>query len=104
MEIIITHLSSDFDSFAGMVAASKIYTQAQIILPTAINQNVRKFITLYEDELPPLMDSKGINFSKVKRVIVIDTRYTSRLGPAREALDNKNVEVISGIYRSEEHT
>ena len=94
MEIIITHLSSDFDSFAGMVAASKIYTQAQIILPTAINQNVRKFITLYEDELPPLMDSKGINFSKVKRVIVIDTRYTSRLGPAREALDNKNVEVI----------
>ncbi len=94
MEIIITHLSSDFDSFAGMVAAKKIYPQAQIILPTAINQNVRKFITLYEDELPTLLDPKGIDFSKVKRVIIIDTRYASRLGPAREALNNKDIEVI----------
>ncbi len=94
MEIIITHLSSDFDSFAGMVAAKKLYPQAQIILPTAINQNVRKFITLYEDELPPLADSKGIDYSKVNRVIVIDTKFASRLGPAREALNNKNIEII----------
>ena len=94
MEIIITHLSSDFDSFAGMVAAKRIYPQAQIVLPTAINQNVRKFITLYEDELPPLMDPKGIDFSRVKRVIIIDTKIASRLGPAKEALNNKNVEVV----------
>ncbi|MFA5014874.1 MAG: CBS domain-containing protein [Actinomycetota bacterium] len=94
MEIIVTHLSSDFDSFAGMIAARKIYPQAQIVLPTAINQNVRKFITLYEDELPPLTDPKGIDFSMVTRVIIIDTRYASRLGPARKALDNENVEII----------
>jgi len=90
----VTHLSSDFDSFAGMIAARKIYPQAQIVLPTAINQNVRKFITLYEDELPPLIDPKGIDFSMVTRVIIIDTRYASRLGPARKALDNENVEII----------
>ena len=94
MEIIITHLSSDFDSFAGMVAAKKIYPQAQIVLPTAINQNVRKFITLYEDELPPLLDPKRIDFSKVKRAIVIDTKFASRLGPAKAALSNKGIEVI----------
>ncbi|MDD5622173.1 MAG: CBS domain-containing protein [Actinomycetota bacterium] len=94
MEIIVTHLSSDFDSFAGMIAARKIYPQAQIVLPAAINQNVRKFITLYEDELPPLIDSRGIDFSIVTRVIIIDTRYASRLGPARRALDNENIEII----------
>jgi len=94
MEIIITHLSSDFDSFAGMVAAKKLYPRAQIILPTAINQNVRKFINLYEDELPPLIDSKGIDFSKVKRVIVIDTKIASRLGSAQEALSNKDIELV----------
>ncbi len=94
MEIIITHLSSDFDSFAGMVAAKKIYPQAQIVLPTAINQNVRKFIALYEDELPPLLDHKRVDFSKVKRAIIIDTRFASRLGPAKAVLDNKDIEVI----------
>ncbi len=94
MEIIITHLSSDFDSFAGMVAAKKIYKRAQIVLPTAINQNVRKFITLYEDELPSLLDPKSIDFSKIKRAIVIDTKFASRLGPAKVALDNKGIEVV----------
>lgn len=94
MEIIITHLSSDFDSFAGMVAAKKIYKRAQIVLPTAINQNVRKFITLYEDELPSLLDPKSIDFSKIKRAIVIDTKFASRLGPAKAALDNKGIEVV----------
>ena len=52
MEIIVTHLSADFDSFAGMVAAKKLFPAAFIVLPTAINSNVRKFISLYEDELP----------------------------------------------------
>lgn len=102
MEIIITHLSSDFDSFAGMVAAKKIYPQAQIILPTAINQNVRKFITLYEDELPPLSDPKSIDFSKVKRAIVIDTRFASRLGPAKAVLGNKGIEVV--VYDHHQNT
>ena len=94
MEVIITHLSSDFDSFAGMVAAKKLYPQAQIILPSSINQNVRKFITLYEDELPPLIDAKKVDFSEVKRVIIIDTKFASRLGPAKDVLYNKGVEII----------
>jgi len=94
MEIIITHLSSDFDSFAGMVAAKKIYPRAQIVLPTAINQNVRKFITLYEDELPTLLDPKRIDFSKVKRAIIIDTKFAARLGPAEAVLGNKDIEII----------
>ncbi len=94
MEIITTHVSSDFDAFAGMVAAKKLYPQASIILPTAINQNVRKFITLYEDELPSLEDAKSIDFSQVTRVIVVDTKFASRLGPSKEALGNRDVEII----------
>ncbi len=94
MEIITTHVSSDFDSFAAMVAAKKIYPEAKIILPSAINQNVRKFITLYEDELPPLLNSGAVDFKKVKRVIVVDTKIASRIGAAKKALGNRDVEVI----------
>ena len=94
IEIIVTHLSSDFDSFAGMVAAKKIYPKAHIILSTAINSNVRKFISLYEDELPVLRGSSGIDFDKVKKVIIIDTKYISRLGPAKVVFDRKGTEAI----------
>jgi len=94
MEIIATHISSDFDSFAAMIAAKKIYPEAKIILPNAINQNVRKFITLYEDELPLLLDSGAVDFKRVKRVIIVDTKIASRLGDAKKALDSRGVEII----------
>ena len=94
MEIIVTHLSSDFDSFAGMVAAKKLYPKAQIVLPNSINQNVRKFIALHEDSLPILKDCKEINFKKVKKMIVIDTKISSRLGRVEDILKEKNIEVF----------
>lgn len=94
MEIIVTHVSSDFDSFAALIAAKKIYPRAQIILPTAINQNVREFITFYEEELPPLREAKEIDFGLVKRVIMVDTKVASRLGPSKEALKNEGLKIF----------
>jgi tRNA nucleotidyltransferase (CCA-adding enzyme) len=94
MEIIVTHVSSDFDSFAGMVAAKKLYPSASIILPSSINQNVRKFIALHEDSLPALKESNEINLNKVKKIIVVDTKFASRLGPVEKLVTNKNVDVI----------
>jgi len=94
MEIIVTHISSDFDAFAALIAAKKIYPRAHIILPTSINQNVRRFMAFHEDELPPPRDVASINLKKVTRMIAVDTRIPSRLGPARAALANKGIEVL----------
>lgn len=94
MEIIVTHLSADFDSFAGMVAAKKLFPTASIVLPTAINSNVRRFISLYEDELPVLAEAGDIEFKDVKKLIMIDTRLKTRIGPAQKVFDNPGVEVI----------
>ena len=89
IKIIVTHLSSDFDSFAGMIAAKKIYPTAHIILPTAINSNVRKFISLYEEELPKLYGSSEIDFNKIKKIIIIDTMHISRHGPAKAVFERR---------------
>ncbi len=90
MEIIVTHLSADFDSFAGMVAAKKLFPEASIVLPTAINSNVRKFISLYEDELPLLVEAGDLDFKEVKKLIMIDTRlkeitFFAATMPAKES-------------------
>ncbi len=95
MEIIVTHVSTDFDAFAGMVAAKKIFPEACIILPTAVNSNVRNFISLYEDELPVLYEPGDIDFDRVKRVIIVDTRRISRTGPAGKTIKNPGIEVIA---------
>jgi tRNA nucleotidyltransferase (CCA-adding enzyme) len=94
MEIIVTHVSADFDAFAGMAAASKIYPRAKLVLPTAVNSNVRKFISLYEDELPPVQEPSEIDFDSVKKVIMVDTRIPSRTGPAEAAIRDPSTEVV----------
>lgn len=94
MEIIVTHVSSDFDSFAGMVAASKIYPDAKIVLPTSINQNVRKFLTLYEDSLPVFQESADLDLSSIKKIVMIDTKIPGRLGPVKELIEAKKTEII----------
>jgi len=94
MEIIVTHVSSDFDSFAGMIAASKIYPDAKVVLPTSINQNVRKFFALYEDSMPAFQEQADIDFSKVKKVIIIDTKISGRLGSVKELIEAKKAEII----------
>ena len=94
MEIIVTHLSADFDSFAGMVAAKKLFPAASVVLPTAINSNVRRFISLYEDELPELKEAGDIEFADIRKMIMIDTRLKARIGPAEKVFDDPGVEVI----------
>jgi tRNA nucleotidyltransferase (CCA-adding enzyme) len=95
MEIIVTHLASDFDSFAGMVAAKKIFPSAQIVLPSSLNQNVREFISLHEDDLPQLIEVSDINFEDVKKVILIDTRIAGRLGHINKVFDNLDLRTIT---------
>ncbi len=94
MEIIVTHISTDFDAFAATIAAKKIYPQASILLPTSVNQNVRRFITLHEDDLPLLRDPRDIDLSKVHKIIMVDTRIGQRIGFAKKALKNKGVKIL----------
>ncbi len=94
MEIISTHVSSDFDAFAAMVAAKKIYPEAIIVLPTSLNQNVREFMVLHEEELPAFHEQNEVDLEKVKRLIMVDTKIASRLGSLSSLADKKDIEII----------
>jgi tRNA nucleotidyltransferase (CCA-adding enzyme) len=95
MEIIVTHLASDFDSFAGMVAAKKIFPAAKIVLPSSLNQNVREFIVLHEDDLPDFIEVSDIDLAGVTKVIMIDTRIAGRLGQVNKVFSNPDLKIIT---------
>jgi tRNA nucleotidyltransferase (CCA-adding enzyme) len=95
MEIIVSHLASDFDSFAGMVAAKKIFPSAQIILPSSLNQNVREFIALHEDDLPEFAEVSDIDLKDVTKAILIDTRIAGRLGHVNKIFENPEIKIIT---------
>ena len=56
-ELIATHTNTDFDAFAAMVAARKLYPEAQISLGGAVNRNVREFPALYADAIPVAVEA-----------------------------------------------
>ena len=43
MEIITTHLNADFDGLASMIAAQKLYPDAELVFAGSQERNLRDF-------------------------------------------------------------
>lgn len=78
MIIIATHSGSDFDAIASLVAAKKLYPNAEIANPGNMEQNVRKFLSIHSD-LIYMLEPSLIDPSAVERVIMVDCNRPERL-------------------------
>ena len=93
MEVIATHINADFDSLASMLAAKKLYPNAILVFPGSQERSLRDFFihsTLYAFEVERI---KNIDLQEVKRLILVDTRQTSRIGKFSEILSKPDLEV-----------
>ena len=92
MEVIISHQGTDFDSLAAMVAAKKIYKDALLVFTGAVERNVKKFISIYEDliEITPL---KKIKIEDITKLIIVDTRIKRRIGTLGNVLKKRDLEI-----------
>ncbi|MDW7673875.1 MAG: DHH family phosphoesterase, partial [Bacillota bacterium] len=93
MQIITSHLNLDFDGLASMVAASKLYSKAKLVLPDKISLPVQRFLALYKDTIPTV-SPKQLDWEKVQQVIIVDTAAIERIGSFRQHLQKKEVEYI----------
>ncbi|MEW6182091.1 MAG: CBS domain-containing protein [Bacillota bacterium] len=92
MEIITTHLITDFDGLASTVAAKKLYPGAHLVLPGKASRGVEEFLALHRDVLR-IEDPKNINLNAIRRLIMVDTRNPRRIGLLSALLDRSDVEV-----------
>ena len=91
MDIITSHINADFDSFASMVAAKKLYPEAQIVFPGSQEKKLRDFLEAFH--LVEIKRIKDIDLSKVTRLIVVDTKMPHRIGPFAELLTQKGIKI-----------
>jgi len=92
-EVIAAHTNTDFDAFAAMVAARKLYPEAALCLGGAVNRNVREFQALYAD-LVPVVDAADIELGGVRRLVMVDTAHASRLGELAPLCERDDVQVV----------
>ena len=93
MEVITTHLNADFDAFASMVAAKKLFPEALVAFSGSQGKNVRDFFiesTLY---ILSIERAKDIDLDRIQRLILVDTRQKSRIGRFAAIADSESVDV-----------
>jgi tRNA nucleotidyltransferase (CCA-adding enzyme) len=93
MEIITTHINADFDGLASMVAAKKLYPKATLVFAGSAERPLRDFLSQDIRNLYGFKKIKHIDLTSVTRLIVVDTRQASRLGPLGECLNNPGLEI-----------
>jgi tRNA nucleotidyltransferase (CCA-adding enzyme) len=79
MELVISHISTDFDAASSMVAAAKLHPGAQLGLSGSLNRNVREFFRFYLRDVR-FLRARDIDLDGIERLIVVDTQDISRLG------------------------
>jgi tRNA nucleotidyltransferase (CCA-adding enzyme) len=92
-EVIATHTNTDFDAFAAMLAARRLYPDAVVSVSGALNRNVREFYRLHADELDAVETSR-LETDAIRRLVVVETTSASRLGDLEEVALDPEVEKV----------
>jgi tRNA nucleotidyltransferase (CCA-adding enzyme) len=92
--IITSHINADFDAMASMLAAQKLYPDSIVIFPGSQEKSLRDFFISSTSYLFNMADPKSIDFTKVSKLVIVDTRQKSRLPHISKILDKKNIEII----------
>lgn len=93
LTIITTHANADFDALASMLAAQKLYPGSLIVFPGSQEKNLRNFFIKSMVYLFNMADIKDIDFSDIKRLVLVDTRQPGRIGKLSSILKNPDVEI-----------
>ena len=101
MDVIVTHANTDFDAFAAMLAARRLYPGAVVALSGSLNRNVRDFYRLHAEELD-VAEQGRIDLDSIERLIVVETSHPARLGDFERVARDSKVEVVLFDHHGDE--
>ncbi len=93
LTIIASHINADFDALSSMLAAQKLYPDAIVVFPGSQEKNLRNFFISSMAYLFNMADIKDIDFSKIKRLVIVDTKQAGRIGKLSALLKNPEIEI-----------
>jgi tRNA nucleotidyltransferase (CCA-adding enzyme) len=76
-----------------MLAAQKLYPDALVIFPGSQEKNLKNFFIDSMAYLFNMVDINRIDFDSIARLVLVDTRQTSRIGKLADLLGKPGVEI-----------
>jgi tRNA nucleotidyltransferase (CCA-adding enzyme) len=101
VDVIVTHANTDFDAFAAMLAARRLYPGAVVALSGSLNRNVRDFYRLHAEELD-VAEQGRVDLDAIGRLIVVETSHPARLGDFERVARDSKVEVVLFDHHGDE--
>jgi tRNA nucleotidyltransferase (CCA-adding enzyme) len=92
-EVITTHINADFDALASMIAAKKLYPEATLVFSGSQERNLRNFFLHSTSYIFNFTKIRQIDFGRIERLILVDTRQRTRIGKFAQLLDREDVEI-----------
>jgi tRNA nucleotidyltransferase (CCA-adding enzyme) len=93
LTIITSHINADFDAIASMLAAQKLYPDSLVVFPGSQEKNLRNFFVDSMVYLFNMTNIKDIDFSSVKRLVLVDTRLPNRIGKLSLLLEQPDLDI-----------
>ncbi len=94
MEVITSHIQADFDAFASMIAARLLYPEAKLVFPGAQEKGLRQYLEHAAPNVTAdIVKLKNLALEQITRLIIVDTRQLSRIGPFAQVIERAGVEV-----------
>lgn len=79
MDLVLCHITADFDTLGAAVGITLLNPAAKIVLAGDAHPTVKQFLALHRDEYP-LMEQRAIRVEVVQSITVVDTQKLDRLG------------------------
>ncbi|NEQ96858.1 MAG: CBS domain-containing protein [Cyanothece sp. SIO2G6] len=86
MDLILCHLTADFDTLGAAVGLSRLHPGSRIVLAGDCHPTVRNFLALHRDEYA-LMERRSLSPGEIRSITVVDTQRRDRLGPLQTWLE-----------------
>jgi len=93
LTVITTHMNADFDAMACMLAAQKLYPESIVVFPGSHEKTLRNFFVQSMVYLFNMADIRDIDFQRIRRLVLVDTRQPARIGRFAEILGKEDLEI-----------
>ncbi len=112
LAVITTHVNADFDAFASLLAAQRLYPHAKVVFPGSQEPTLRNFFIQSMVYLFNLVHIQDIPLEEVRSLVLVDTRQPGRIGRFAEILGRPDLAVhvydhhpaapgdVAGVYEA----
>ncbi len=92
MDLILCHITADFDTLGAAIGLSRLLPGSRIVLSGGAHPTVRDFLALHRDEYA-LIERRSVNPQTIRSLSVVDAQRRDRLGSVAKWLDLPDISI-----------